>query len=332
MEEDTGRGRVINRVYSNVYRIEVPLPQNPLRATNSYVIKGQDRNLIIDTGFNLPECMNAMRSGLNELDVSLRETDFFITHMHSDHLDLLWALPTASSTIYLSKPDAETVRSSDKWVEVRRYFSRISGFPEDVFQEVIEKYSPHRHRRGDPPKFTTVKEGDKIGVNEFVFECVETPGHSEGHMCLYESKRKILFSGDHILNDISPNISLWQYDWNPLKSYLESLDKMCKFDVELVLPGHRSFFKDCKKRIEELKSHHQIRIKEISSILGNEGKDAFNIASEMSWDMTYESWDLFPPPQKLFATTEALSHLKYLEDKGLILRQMDGQRMLFSLK
>ncbi len=323
---------MINRVYSNLYRIEVPLPQNPLRATNSYVIKGQDRNLIIDTGFNLPECMNAMRSGLNELDVSLRETDFFITHMHSDHLDLLWALPTASSTIYLSKPDAETVRSSDKWVEVRRHFARISGFPENVLQEIIEKYSPHRHRRGDPPKFTTIKEGDKISINEFVFECVETPGHSKGHMCLYESERKILFSGDHILKGISPNISLWQYDWNPLERYLESLDKMYKFDVELVLPGHRSPFKDCKKRIEELKNHHQIRIKEILSILGNEGKDAFKIASEMSWDMTYDSWDLFPPPQKLFATTEALSHLKFLDDKGLVHRQMHDQRMLFSLK
>jgi len=40
--------------------IEVVLPNNPLKALNSYVIKGNEKSLIIDTGFNREECIDAL--------------------------------------------------------------------------------------------------------------------------------------------------------------------------------------------------------------------------------------------------------------------------------
>ncbi|MHA1603129.1 MAG: MBL fold metallo-hydrolase [Candidatus Freyarchaeota archaeon] len=44
------------------------------------------------------------------------------------------------------------------------------------------------------------------------------PGHSPDHICLYESSRKILLSGDHILPTITPDVSLQIEDFgNPLK-------------------------------------------------------------------------------------------------------------------
>jgi len=321
---------MIEMVAANIYMLKIPLPQSPLKATNSYIIKGEDRNLIVDTGYNLPECNAAMRQGLRELGVSLDVTDIFITHMHPDHLDLVWSLQSDSSMIYLSKPDVETVKLSERWEESRHQFSRISGLPENVLQEVVERHSPRRFHRGKTPNFTTVEDGDEIKIGNYILKCVKTPGHSKGHMCLYESKRKLLICGDHVLNDITPNIALWRYEWNPLEKYLDSLDKILGFEVELALPGHRSLIRDFKGRVMELKSHHQARLKEILSLLDDQGKEAYRIASEMRWDMTYESWDQFPATQKLFATAEALSHLKYLEDKGLVNRKFREQRMLFT--
>jgi len=87
-----------------------------------------------------------------------------------------------------------------------------------------------------------------------------------------------------------------------LAEYLESLDKTLAFDIQLVLPGHRKPFKNCKERIQELKLHHRKRAKEVLSILGKGSQDAFQVASQMSWDLTYDSWDQFPVPQKWFAT------------------------------
>ena len=54
-------------IEDNIYTIPVPLPNNPLRQLNSYVIKGEGRNLVIDTGFKLEECRKALCDGLEEL-------------------------------------------------------------------------------------------------------------------------------------------------------------------------------------------------------------------------------------------------------------------------
>ena len=53
---------MIEEVWPNIFRMEIPLPANPLKAINSYVVKGGDRFLIIDTGMNRPECLGAMQS------------------------------------------------------------------------------------------------------------------------------------------------------------------------------------------------------------------------------------------------------------------------------
>ena len=41
---------MIEEVLPNLYKMEIPLPRNPLKAVNSYVIKNNERNLMIDTG------------------------------------------------------------------------------------------------------------------------------------------------------------------------------------------------------------------------------------------------------------------------------------------
>jgi hypothetical protein len=51
----------------------------------------------------------------------------------------------------------------------------------------------------------------------------------------------------------------------------------------------------------------------------------------MTWDIVYDSWDLFPVPQKWFATGEAISHLKYLEEKGIIQKEIRKQTRIYSL-
>ena len=58
-----------------IYRVEIPLPDNPLKAVNSYVIKGQERNLIIDTGMRRRECLDAMQAGLERLRISLPDNN-----------------------------------------------------------------------------------------------------------------------------------------------------------------------------------------------------------------------------------------------------------------
>ncbi len=321
---------MIEEILPNLYKIEVPLPQNPLKAINSYVIKAQEQSLIIDTGMNREECLSVISPGLKELDVDLNKADFFITHLHADHLGLVSTLATDTSKIYFNQPDADII-NSEMWEEYAN-FACINGFPEDELQRAIKNHPGYKYSLKGHLDFYILKEGDAISIGDYLFKCIETPGHTLGHMCLYEPDKKIFISGDHILSDITPNISLFSNEENPLKEYLTSLDKVYNFDVRLVLPGHRGAFKNFRERIQELKTHHRTRVNEVVSILEKGNKNAFQVASQMSWDIDCESWELFPVSQKWFATGEALAHLKYLEGEGKVRREIQGQKVVFSLR
>jgi glyoxylase-like metal-dependent hydrolase (beta-lactamase superfamily II) len=322
---------LFEEILPGLYRIKVPLPGSPLKATNSYVIKGAERSLVIDTGWNREDCMTALVSGLRECGVDLRQADFFITHAHADHCGLAPGLAADGARIYLSQADGADIKAGDApgYWEREADFARVRGFPEEELRKAFASHPGRRYRSGGQVRFSILKEGDTISIEDYLFKCIETPGHTEGHICLYEPSKKIFICGDHILVDITPNIPLWSDGRNSLKEYLVSLDKVYDLDVELVLPGHRSIFRDQKKRIRELKQHHQIRLKEVISILGKGKQNVFQIASQMTWDIGYKSWDLFPPAQKWFAFGEAMAHLKYLEEEGKVKREMGEHGIVF---
>jgi glyoxylase-like metal-dependent hydrolase (beta-lactamase superfamily II) len=324
---------MIEEILNNLYKIEIPLPKNPLRSVNSYLIKGLDRNLLIDTGMNRDECMNVMQAGLRKLGVDLMKTDFFITHLHIDHLGLVSRLTTDKSTIYFNQADADRldrIKSDIFWGDMIN-FIQMNGFPAYEIQKVLLNNPSYIYRLTESLSFKILKDEDTISIGNYLFKCIETPGHSKGHMCLYEPNKKIFVAGDHILNDITPIISLRSNEGNPLREYLISLDKVYQLDIELVLPGHRGIFNDCKQRIMELKHHHEKRADEITSLLENGLKNAYEVASHMSWDVPLDSWDRFPVVQKWFAIGEVISHLKYLEEKEVIRKDIQEQMIVYSL-
>lgn len=320
-------------ILPNLYRIEVPLPGSPLKATNSYVIKGIERSLIVDTGWNREDCLTALVSGLKECGVDYKQADYFITHMHADHSGLVSALAGEEARVYFSWADAQITRStaSEHW-EDQTDFAQKHGFPGDELEKALGSHPGRRYSSRASLNLSVTKDSDTISIGDYVFKCIETPGHTVGHMCLYEPSKKIFICGDHILVDITPNITLSSEDRNPLKEYLISLDKVYDLDVELVLPGHRSVFRDYKKRIRELKQHHETRLNEVISILKKGKQNVFQIASQMTWDINYRSWDLFPPSQKWFAFGEAMAHLKYLEEEGKVEREVQERGVVFYIE
>ena len=102
-------------IFPNLFRAAIPLPQSPLKAINSYVIRGDGRFLMIDTGMNRPECRHAMEAYIEELGVDLARTDFFITHLHADHLGLVSELARDPAKTYLHRLDSEVIRDPHHW-------------------------------------------------------------------------------------------------------------------------------------------------------------------------------------------------------------------------
>jgi len=318
-------------IMPDLYRIEIPLPDSPLKYLNSYVLRSAERNLIVDTGLNRSACLNAMNKGLRELNIDLNRTDFFITHLHADHFGLVNRLTTDNSRIYFNRPDAELIETWEGFEPMIKY-AGANGFPENQLRAALQQHPGHKFASDWNPDLSILSDGDIFSIGDYRFRCIETPGHTPGHICLYESAKKFIIAGDHILGDITPNIQCWSDNTNPLKQYLASLDKVFDLEVELVLPGHRRLFRNYRERINELKDHHENRIDEVRQILVEGPKTGFQLAAKMKWDIDCDSWEQFPVAQKWFATGEAIAHLRYLEAQNELVRETHSQLITYALR
>lgn len=321
---------MIDEIKKNLFRIIVPLPNSPLRSVNSYVICGEERNLIIDTGLNRKECLDALLKGVSDLAVDLAKTDFFITHFHTDHLGLVGEIATEHSNVFFNKPEIDWMVTWGGWEAMLEY-GALNGFPRSELEAALKQHPGNRFAPGKIPEIQVVGDGSAISIGDYKFRCISTPGHSPGHICLYEAHNKLLISGDHVLGDITPNIQCWSDAQNPLKDYMDSLDKVRVLDMDLVLPGHRSLVTEPTKRIDELKAHHHNRLEEVLAILADGAAHAYQVASRMRWDIEAPSWEQFPVTQKWFATGEAIAHLRFLEDTKAIRRTERGAETEYEL-
>lgn len=309
----------------NLWRLEIPLVGNPLRTLNSYLIRGGDRSLLIDTGFRQDPCREAMNAQLDETGVDRDRMDIFLTHLHSDHTGLAPELIRPGCRIYISGIDGAGVEEGLQ----EAYWERVYGnyIREGFAREETEQLWGRNPAQGAGPRSwrsrcVYLEDGDVLDYGGCRLRCVLTPGHTPGHLCLFAQEQGWFFSGDHILFDITPNICRWERMEDALGSYLESLEKVRSLPVSLVLPAHRAGRGELAERIGELEAHHAQRLAEALSIVAREpGLTAYEIAGRMTWSIRCRGWAEFPVSQKFFAVGEAMAHLDHLVAKGRLRRR-----------
>jgi len=294
--------------------------------------------MLIDTGLNLPLSFQSLCKGLSDAGVKLEElNEILLTHFHVDHVGLISRLKRASKDVGISihRVEAELSKLMSReftdYLESMETFLRVNGAPPTIADNL----------QGFHPAFFTpqayedlatsahaLEDGHLISVGDYSFEIVWTPGHSPGHICLYEASSRILVSGDHLLPTITPHVAQFIEDMDPLTDYLESLEKVQKLDVDVVLPAHEESFTNHQERIEQLKKHHEQRLREALDGLKVGSLTAYTLASRIHWDVNYESWDEFPLFQKYLALGETLAHLNLLEQRRLV-RRTDVDQVIY---
>ena len=320
-----------------IYRMLIPLPENPLKTSNSYLIKLENRNLLIDTGFNRPECHEALIENLKELNVDMEKTDIFLTHLHSDHTGLINKIAHKNSKVYIGKIDYEYMFENLEgfnWEESEKKFAS-EGFPYEIIERLRDTNQAKIFAPDGMFESILLEDGYKFNVDKLEFTVILTSGHTPGHTCLYLEKEKLLFSGDHILFDITPNITSWLRVKDSLRNYIESLEKIKKLEITKTFPGHRATSDDVYSRIDEIIEHHKSRLTDTLEVIkeksAKEGLTAYEIASFMKWNMRGKSWTEFPDNQKWFAVGETLSHLDYLFNENKIEKFKDNDMYKYKL-
>ena len=134
-------------IEGNIYSIFVPLPDNPLRNLNAYLIKDDKRSLLIDTGFRRDECREALLGGLAELGVSMDNTDICLTHLHSDHTGLAPEIAGPNSKIFMSREDSRRLREFQRSANTHRteeYTLQGFSLDETAFLRMVGKFGADR--------------------------------------------------------------------------------------------------------------------------------------------------------------------------------------------
>lgn len=327
----------MTEIIPGIYQLKVPIPNNPLGNTNTYLLRSDDGYLIIDPGMNNDEAFEALKKELAEAGASLEEiTRIVATHSHGDHYGLAGRIKKVSNaTIFVHRIARDNMQfmmqhrqgrnqEMDKWL-------KINGVPEPDPAEMQRGGQQRGPQGGGPPGRPNFPEptlpdvlfegGETVPVGSFSLEVIFTPGHDPGHIVLYESNQKILFSGDHVLPVITPSVGLQtESSINPLGNFLNSLNKVRQLDARLVLPGHEQTFTNLRERVDEIIAHHEHRNSEIIATLDGQAKTAYEISQGITW-MPYlggKKFEELGPWDKRMAVMETLAHLKVMKEAGKV--------------
>ncbi len=307
-----------------IYKIELPIPF-PLRTTNVFLIDDPPRTLI-DTGIKTEASFETLQKELQRLGLSLSSIErILITHGHIDHYGQAKRLSSLSgATLYIHPKEYGRIRSIIHSFGPLRTILLRNGVPEKLVHQAI-RFIESAQQMADPlEEAFFLEDGEGVPFSSLILKAIHCPGHSPGLICFYWPERKALFSGDHLLKEITPNPVLNISDrrspfrYPALKEYLASLKKIQALEIDLLLPGHGEEVYDPKGLIQKILWHHQERMDRIVSILSQGEKTPYDIAL-----------DLFPgvPAFEIFlGVSEAVGHLEILkEEERVRIIERDGK-------
>ncbi len=297
-----------------VYRIELPLPFE-LESVNVFLVRTAQGFLLIDCGMETEASFSALEAGVKALGVEWPEIrTILLTHMHPDHMGLsVKLLELTGAKLLMHESEARhlalVTASNQKAPWLKQAFTD-AGLPEAVQEQIDRHFVQIRRNFHQLAPDRLLSGGERIDTCLGPLEVVWTPGHSPGHMCLYAGRERALFSGDLILEFITPNIA-WHPDADALAEFLASLECIGKLEIDTILPSHGIPFRGHRNWIAETIAHHGERCDAIHALLANTPRTA--------WDLVGALWKRkLSPINHQFATLEVLAHLEHMRRQGRV--------------
>jgi glyoxylase-like metal-dependent hydrolase (beta-lactamase superfamily II) len=194
---------------------------------NLWLIKGRDRDLLIDTGLGVSSLRQHIATLIDKPLLAIA------SHIHFDHAGGIYEFEHRA----IHAAEAEALRTGDN---LEGLCSPAQGFVSDEHFDLlphpeftIEQYT----LRGAEPT-QILHEGDVLDLGDRAFEVLHLPGHSHGCIGLYNSGSQELFSGDVIYDgDL-----LDELHCSHIPTYIASYERLQKLPIQMVYPGHYSIF------------------------------------------------------------------------------------------
>ena len=312
-----------------LWSVPVPIPDNPLRYTLSYVLLGDDGPVVVDPGWDDEESRRALGEGLAAAGTAPGEVRGIVaTHVHPDHHGLsTWLRERSGAWVAMHPVERDTLpqrtRTADPAQRRRAVQQWLveSGAPPD---DVAELLQPLRNEERDAvagemaEPDVLLEDGDLVAVGGRRVRAIWTPGHTPGHLCLRDEQARLLLTGDHVLPRITPNIGLTPLtDRQALADFLESLQRVAGYDDHDVLPAHEYRFRGLAARARELLDHHERRCAELVDVVTALGAPTlWQIAEHLTWSRPWSEVGAM----RIGAVAETAAHVAHLEAHGRVVR------------
>lgn len=314
----------VEQLRTDLWSIPVPMPHGPLRYVSVYVFALAGGGLgLIDAGWESELGWEALTTGLAGIGGSMADVrGVLVTHLHFDHLGLAGRVRRQSGAwIAMHPADAAVVRqlngrtaAAAATAEVA-FLVRLGADPAEARDDADHPEAMEPFLRMAAPD-RLLEDGDVADLPGWRLRALHTPGHTAGHLCFAEERTELLFSGDHVLPRISPNISTTgDGEPDPLRSYLASLASVRDLAPREVLPAHEWRFRGLAERVDQLAAHHEHRLGELMTALREHPHSTpWQLAAHLTWS---RPWSSYQRRMRIFAVTETDAHLRLLGSRGL---------------
>jgi glyoxylase-like metal-dependent hydrolase (beta-lactamase superfamily II) len=314
----------MSKVENQIYAVSLPLPFS-LKQITAYVVEAEGKLTIIDTGLHTKQTCDTWLQFFQQKGWKWNQVEkIIVTHYHPDHYGFAGRLQEWSgASVYMAKLEYDQIqafwnRSTGNPSEVSTFFT-LYGFPLNRLSEITKHMESFRTIiEPHPVDIKWIQADEIVQIGAEPYQAIHTPGHSQAHLSFLH-ENGIFFAGDVILPSITPNIPLLPNgDPNPLATFFSTLKKIKHLDIQTVYPAHGNVFYSVKQRVDEIKKHHENRLKKIKDLLRTSSKQTgFQICELLFHNRELDIHNL------RFAFSETLAHLEYLRLKGEIMRSRD---------
>jgi glyoxylase-like metal-dependent hydrolase (beta-lactamase superfamily II) len=152
-----------------------------------------------------------------------------VTHTHRDHSPLAHVLAAETRATLIGMPPPDDGRQDDSFIPDR-----------------------------------VPRDGETLQWGDLSVTAVHTPGHASNCVCYLLGAERLLFTGDHVLEGVSPVIMPPDGD---MSAYLQSIEKLMTHDFERIAPGHGGVMEHGKAVLGALRSHRLERERKVMSAL-----------------------------------------------------------------
>lgn len=321
----------VTEVAPGVHRLALPLGIHGVPTVGAYLLRGSAGagDVLVDCGIAAattpdgdpgPDGTAAIEAALAACGRRLEDIALLVvTHAHIDHFGLAGEVVRRSGgELWMHRDtrlDLDKYADPDEAVDRRMLMLADHGLYGPELTESsggLRDWMPVMPSIGRPDRMLTG--GERITAGDRSWEVVHTPGHSDGHVCLWSAADRVLCSGDHLLQVVSPPVTFERgFARDPMGAYLDSLERVEALAPDLVLPGHGPPFRDGARRAASIAGNKRRRLAQVRELVEERPRTVTDITGTVFRQALTGA-------QRHFAMAEILAYLAHHETRGVLER------------